>query len=131
MICGVKGLPCLWLSSIAKGLCRRWHRVCLNTTAMRNLKIHTSQAILRCGSAFRFAAAVGWIACGLAAALIDDARGNDNITVTLASGRTFVGQIDSQTDQDILWLRVTHGPIVLLRPIEWGALFGAGRGASR
>ncbi len=86
---------------------------------MGNLKIPRRQATFRRGSACRLAVAVGWIACGLAGPLIDDARGNDNITVTLASGRTFVGQIDSQTDQDILWLRVTHGPIVLLRPIEW------------
>lgn len=41
------------------------------------------------------------------------------IAVSVASGRTFVGQIDPQTGRELLWLRIGDGPIVLRRPIEW------------
>lgn len=41
------------------------------------------------------------------------------VSVSVASGRTFVGRIDLQTDGDLLWLRMGDGPIVLRRPIEW------------
>jgi hypothetical protein len=44
----------------------------------------------------------------------------DSISVSVASGRTFVGEIDPQTDRDLLWLRIGEGPIVVRRPIEWG-----------
>jgi hypothetical protein len=42
------------------------------------------------------------------------------ITVSVASGRVFNGEVDPQTDRDLLWLRVGDGPIVVRRPIEWG-----------
>jgi hypothetical protein len=63
--------------------------------------------------------AIGWFVLTVAGPLMDRALAGEEITVALASGRTFVGQVDSQTNQDVLWLRVTHGPIQLLRPIEW------------
>ena len=40
----------------------------------------------------------------------------------MASGRTFVGRIDSQTDAAVLWLRMGDGPIVLRRPVEWNCV---------
>ena len=40
--------------------------------------------------------------------------------MSVASGRTFVGEVDPQTDRDLLWLRIGEGPIVVRRPIEWG-----------
>jgi hypothetical protein len=42
------------------------------------------------------------------------------ITVSVASGRVFIGEVDPQTDRDLLWLRVGDGPIIVRRPIEWG-----------
>jgi hypothetical protein len=41
------------------------------------------------------------------------------ITILAASGRTFTGEVDPQTDHDLLWLRIGEGPIILRRPIEW------------
>ena len=40
-------------------------------------------------------------------------------TVTVASGRGFVGQIDPRTDENRLWLRWSHGTIAIRRPIDW------------
>jgi hypothetical protein len=54
-----------------------------------------------------------------AAATMASAAEPGEISVTLSSGRTFVGAIDPQTDRELLWLRVTSGPITLRRPIEW------------
>jgi hypothetical protein len=48
-----------------------------------------------------------------------DPAGADSITVSVASGRHFTGQLDPQTDLDLLWLRVGEGSIVVRRPIEW------------
>jgi len=41
------------------------------------------------------------------------------LTVSVASGRVFNGEVDPQTDRDLLWLRVGDGPIVIRRPIDW------------
>jgi hypothetical protein len=51
-----------------------------------------------------------------------------HIEVALRSGRTFGGEIDAQTDADVLWLRSSHGSIVLVRPIEWGRVVRASVG---
>jgi hypothetical protein len=40
-------------------------------------------------------------------------------TVTVASGRGFVGEVDPRTDENRLWLRWSHGTIAVLRPIDW------------
>ena len=41
------------------------------------------------------------------------------ISVEVASGRTFGGQLDARTDAVQLWLRSGRGSTVLLRPIQW------------
>ena len=40
-------------------------------------------------------------------------------TVELSSGRRFSGEIDSKTDEQLLWLRFGSGSAVILRPIAW------------
>ncbi len=47
------------------------------------------------------------------------------VEVAVRSGRTFSGEIDAQTDADVLWLRSSHGSIVLVRPIEWSRVVRA------
>jgi len=53
------------------------------------------------------------------------------ISVSVASGRTFVGQLDPQTDRDLLWLRIGDGAIVLRRPIEWGRVVRVRQGTKQ
>ncbi len=40
-------------------------------------------------------------------------------TVTVASGRSFLGEVHPRTDETRLWLRWSHGTIAILRPIQW------------
>ncbi|HEX4000488.1 MAG TPA: hypothetical protein VHX65_18190 [Pirellulales bacterium] len=49
----------------------------------------------------------------------DDPTPIGSLSVSVLSGRTFEGQLDPQTDRELLWLRVGEGAIVLRRPIEW------------
>lgn len=65
--------------------------------------------------------ATQWIAVQghASAAETDGPVAAGQITVSVASGRTFVGELDPRTDHDLLWLRVGKGPIVVRRPIEW------------
>ncbi|MEX0939686.1 MAG: hypothetical protein WDZ59_17615 [Pirellulales bacterium] len=41
------------------------------------------------------------------------------VTVELDNGRTFLGEVDAQSDDRRLWLRVTRPGVTLLRPIDW------------
>ena len=63
---------------------------------------------------------LGTLGPNSAAAQVAEPTATDPISVSAASGRTFIGQLDPQTDGDLLWLRVSDGPIVVRRPIEWG-----------
>ncbi len=63
---------------------------------------------------------LGTLGPNSAAAQVAEPTATDPISVSAASGRTFIGQLDPQTDGDLLWLRVVDGPIVVRRPIEWG-----------
>jgi hypothetical protein len=45
--------------------------------------------------------------------------------VTVASQRTFSGEVDRRTDETRLWLRWSHGAIAVLRPIDWGRVVQA------
>jgi hypothetical protein len=47
------------------------------------------------------------------------AQAGQTIAVGLASGRVFTGEIDSRTDNDILWLRAQLNGATILRPISW------------
>jgi hypothetical protein len=47
------------------------------------------------------------------------------VRVHVASGRTFVGNVDPRTDDQRLWLRVDRDGIELLRPIDWDRVTGA------
>lgn len=49
--------------------------------------------------------------------------------VSLASGRTFTGYIDTRTAGDTLWLRFEYGHAILWRPIEWSRVVSASVGA--
>ncbi len=87
-----------------------------------------------------------WAVAILAGPLLDGARAADDpfadepraanssaaistpaghVEVAVRSGRTFGGEIDAQTDADVLWLRSSHGSIVLVRPIEWSRVVRA------
>ncbi len=48
-----------------------------------------------------------------------DQKQKKSISVEVASGRTFGGQLDARTDAVQLWLRSGRGSAVLLRPIQW------------
>jgi hypothetical protein len=52
-------------------------------------------------------------------ALAEDQQEEKSISVEVASGRTFSGQLDARTDPAQLWLRSRRGSAVLLRPIQW------------
>jgi hypothetical protein len=56
---------------------------------------------------------------GVELALGQDSQQADTISVRVASGRVFVGQLDARTDAGQLWLRSGHDSLVLLRPIQW------------
>ena len=47
------------------------------------------------------------------------------MSVLLASGRTFSGEIAVGTDADRLWLQAGLGSAVVLRSIEWGRVVRA------
>jgi hypothetical protein len=49
----------------------------------------------------------------------------EEITVRLASGRTFAGRLDPKTDATRLWLRSQRGNAVVLRPIRWDRVLQA------
>ena len=40
-------------------------------------------------------------------------------SITVASQRTFSGEVDWRTDDTRLWLRWSHGTVAILRPIDW------------
>jgi len=84
----------------------------------------TQPHMQRLAAKFRFllASIVGLAFVGLFAG---SGRAADEITVALQSGRSFTGEIDAQTDADVLWLRSAHGSIVVVRPIEWGRVVWA------
>ena len=44
------------------------------------------------------------------------------VTVRLASGRTFTGEVDSATDSNQLTLRFIDGNTMIVRPIDWRAV---------
>lgn len=48
-----------------------------------------------------------------------DQKQQKSISVAVASGRTFTGQLDARTDAAELWLRSRRGAALLLRPIRW------------
>jgi hypothetical protein len=48
-----------------------------------------------------------------------DQAEEESISVEVASGRTFAGELDAQTDSEQLWLRTRRGTAVLQRPIRW------------
>ena len=48
-----------------------------------------------------------------------DQKEEKSISIEVASGRTFGGQLDARTDAARLWLRSGRGAAVLLRPIQW------------
>jgi hypothetical protein len=48
-----------------------------------------------------------------------DQQPEKSISVEVAGGRTFTGQLDARTDPAELWLRSRRGSAVLLRPIPW------------
>lgn len=56
--------------------------------------------------------AAAWMAPAAAAA-------GETIAVGLASGRVFVGEVDSRTDSEQLWLRAERPGISICRPIRW------------
>ncbi|MHC4176774.1 MAG: hypothetical protein ACYSWU_04665 [Planctomycetota bacterium] len=65
---------------------------------------------------------IGWpdrLAAELAPGGDQDPTQEKSISVELASGRTFVGQLDARTDPEHLWLRSPQGAAVLRRPIRW------------
>ena len=68
--------------------------------------------------------------CGLFLALADATRPQTEraaiaqesavtVTVDVASGRSFAGEVDSRTDEAQLWLRCPLGSGILRRPIDW------------
>jgi hypothetical protein len=48
-----------------------------------------------------------------------------SVTVALASGREFTGQLDPRSDEGTLWLRFGRGTAHVLRPIQWDQVFDA------
>ena len=60
-----------------------------------------------------FAAAIA--AAGLPAA----SDGADELSVTVAGGKTYWGLVDAKTDERQLWLRREEGHAILRRPIAW------------
>jgi hypothetical protein len=61
---------------------------------------------------------------GLHTASADDSQ----ITVRMNSGRLFTGAVDQRTDPARLWLRITAGPLVIVRPLDWNSIASAQRG---
>lgn len=57
--------------------------------------------------------------------------GGVGITVTLASGRQFRGEVDSRTTVTQLWLRCGSATAHVLRPVDWGRVVRAEAGATR
>lgn len=53
------------------------------------------------------------------------------ISVEVASGRTFVGQVDPASDEQLLWLRWTRGTLSVVRPLEWGCVTAVTVGQQR
>lgn len=49
----------------------------------------------------------------------------EEITVRVASGRVFVGEVDARTDNAVLWLRATRGGARVRRPISWRRIVSA------
>jgi hypothetical protein len=43
----------------------------------------------------------------------------ESVVVELRSGALAVGEIDARTSSRLLWLRVSRGSAIILRPIEW------------
>ena len=52
---------------------------------------------------------------------------DDVIRVKLKSGRSFIAQIDPQSDADVLRLRFERDGVVIVRPIEWTSIVSASR----
>ena len=49
----------------------------------------------------------------------------ESITVRLASGRSWTGVVDAQTDNEQLWLRTGTVSMIIRRPIDWNCVAGA------
>lgn len=50
---------------------------------------------------------------------------NDELRVTLASGREFSGHVDPRTDNERLWLRAEGTATEVIRPIDWQRITAA------
>jgi hypothetical protein len=72
---------------------------------------------LLCGVLLSLIGSPGRAATGPAVG--QDQKEEKSISVEVASGRTFGGQLDARTDPAQLWLRSGRGSAVLLRPIQW------------
>ena len=86
---------------------------------MRRISISVGRAV--------FVALIGTLGAGPIIGMARAAEDAPQITVAVASGRTFGGAIDSQTDHEVLWLRTVSGPITLRRPIDWDRVLHGSR----
>jgi hypothetical protein len=76
---------------------------------------------------------LGLALCGLSASLaIATDAGTDTpppemqpVSVEVASGRIFTGEVDGRTNEQRLWMRSGSDSIVLLRPIQWDRVVAA------
>ncbi len=61
-------------------------------------------------------------ALSLAMVATTRATAAETVTIELASGRSFTGQVDPRTSDQQLWLRFSKGRIVIRRPFAWDQL---------
>ncbi|MDZ4657127.1 MAG: hypothetical protein SH868_06060 [Bythopirellula sp.] len=57
--------------------------------------------------------------CTMVVVLGGIARSEGGVQVTTKAGRTLAGEIDSRSDQDTLWIRITEGNIILTTSLAW------------